>query len=124
MKILITDDEEIIRDTLNTILTKAGHTTELALDGAEALAKIKETIYDIALLDIDMPKLDGYEVLKQIRALYPLLPVIFITGSGESKKVAQSIAQYHLNAFIEKPFTPETVLDVINKSSRPKSAAI
>ena len=124
MKILITDDEQIIRDTLNTILTKAGHTTELALDGAEALAKMKDDLYDVALLDIDMPKLNGYEVLQQVRAIYPTLPVIFITGSGESKKVAQSIAQYHLNAFIEKPFTPETVLDVVNKSTRPKSAEI
>ncbi|MCU0641897.1 MAG: response regulator [Candidatus Margulisbacteria bacterium] len=116
MKILIADDETEIRTALETIVRSAGHQTVLALDGAEALEQLSRGAFDLALLDISMPKVDGYETLKQIRAAGNKMPVVFITGSGESKKVAQSIAQDRLNGFIEKPFTPEKVLEIVSKT--------
>jgi len=121
MKILIADDEEVVRTSLDGILKKGGnYETDFAQDGEEAVKKAKENLYDLLLLDLAMPKLDGYEVLKQVRAMYPDLPVVFITGTGEAKKVMQSIAQYKLNAFIEKPFTPAKVLEIVGKALKPK----
>ncbi|MFH1347093.1 MAG: response regulator [Candidatus Margulisiibacteriota bacterium] len=121
MKILIADDEEVIRSSLETILTKSGHDVIFALEGEEALNKARTSGCELVLLDLDMPKINGYDVLKQLRSTHPELPVIFITGTGEAQKIMQSIAQYKLNGFIEKPFTPEQVIDIVNKATQKKS---
>ena len=89
---------------------------DFAADGQEAMDKIKADLYDLVLLDLNMPKLDGYEVLKQVRSLYPALPVIFITATGEVKKIMQCIAQDKLTAFIEKPFTAQNVLEDVKRA--------
>jgi len=122
MKILVADDEEVIRTTLEAILKRSGnYEIDLAVDGEEAVNKAKTGMYGLLLLDLNMPKLTGYEVLKQVRKDFPELPVIFITATGEAKKIMQSIAQDKLNAFIEKPFTPEKVLNMVNKAINPWS---
>ncbi|MBI5700475.1 response regulator [Candidatus Saganbacteria bacterium] len=114
MNILIADDEEIVRTSLEMILRcGGGYQTDFALDGEEALKKIKENTYGAVLLDIEMPKINGYEVLKQARALYPSLPIIFVTGKGQPEKTIESLSNYGLTGYIEKPFTPEKVLDVV-----------
>ena len=120
MKILAADDEEIIRSSLQTILTKNGHDVILAVDGEEALNKAKTCGCELVLLDLEMPKINGYEVLKQLRTINPSLPIIFLTASGETQKIIKSIAQYKLNGFIEKPFTPEEVLDIVSKATKKK----
>jgi len=114
--ILIADDEKIVRTTLDSILRiGGGYQTSFAADGEEAIKKIEENGFDIILLDIDMPKLNGYEVLKQARALHPTLPVVFISGKGTPKAVMDSLSHFDLAAYIEKPFTPEKVLDIVAK---------
>ncbi|MBI5699820.1 response regulator [Candidatus Saganbacteria bacterium] len=116
-KILVADDEEIIRASLEAILKKAGgYEVDLAIDGEEALKKIKENLYGAVLLDIEMPKLDGYEILKQVRPLYPDLPIIFVTGKGMPEKTMESLTQFNLTGYIEKPFTPEKVLDTVARA--------
>lgn len=121
MKILIADDETEVVDSLRGILHKgAGFDTDYAQDGEETLHKIKNDFYDALLLDIVMPKLDGYAVLQQVRKIFPTMPVIFITGHGEAKKIEESIRQYNLNGVIEKPFSPKEVLDIINKAVKVK----
>ncbi len=116
MKVLVVDDEEIIRTTVAEILKGSGdHEIDFAQDGEEALKKSRVNFYDLLLLDIRIPKIDGYEVLKKVRLMYPDLPVIFLTGKGDVKKIMESIAQYKLNGMIEKPFTPEQVLAIVKK---------
>jgi len=123
MKILIADDEEVVRTSLDGILKKGGsYETDFALDGEEAVQKIASNLYDVVLLDLEMPKISGYDVLAKARVLYPNLPVIFLTGKAEAKKIAASIAKNRLSGFIEKPFTPDEVLDTISqalKAERP-----
>ncbi|MBN3033685.1 MAG: response regulator [Candidatus Saganbacteria bacterium] len=120
MKILIADDEELVRSSLEGILKKVGgFEVDFAFDGEEALKKIGANFYDAAILDLVMPKLDGYAALTRIREIHPDLPVIFITGKAtEAKKIKESITHHNLNGFIEKPFSPEGVLDVISKAAR------
>jgi len=115
--ILIADDEELVRSTLAAILEKGGgYNTDFAYDGEEALKKIKENVYGAVLLDIEMPKLTGYEVLKRTRALYPSLPIIFVSGKGKPEKTFESLTQYNLNGYIEKPFSPAKVLEIIARA--------
>jgi DNA-binding NtrC family response regulator len=72
-----------------------------------------ENVYGLVLLDIEMPRATGYQILKRIRACYPELPIVFVTGKGEPRKVVESFGQYNLSGYIEKPFTPEKVLNVV-----------
>ncbi len=117
MKILIADDEDIVRTSLDGILKKGGdYETDFAFDGEEAVKKIGSVFYDAVLLDLEMPKVSGYDVLAKARDIHPDLPVIFLTGKADARKVAAAIAQEHLTGFIEKPFTPEDVLDVVSKA--------
>jgi len=117
MKILVADDEDIVRTSLDGILKHGGdYETDFALDGEEAVAKIRNVLYDAVLLDLEMPKISGYDVLARAREIHPDLPVIFITGKADVKKVAASIAKERLSGFIEKPFSPDEVLDVISKA--------
>ena len=78
--ILIIDDEKSIRKTLSEILTFEGFVVDEAGDGAEGLKKIKENNYDCILCDIKMPKLDGIEVLEQMRETNADTPFIIISG--------------------------------------------
>ena len=117
MKILVADDEEAVRDSLAIMLKKnSQNEIDFAVDGEEAVTKITSANYDLLLLDIEMPKINGYEVLKKVRALYPTLPVVFITARGEPSKVRKSIAQYRLNGYLEKPFDTIAVLDIVKKA--------
>jgi len=114
--ILIVDDEEVIRTTLEGILKLGGgYITSTAIDGEETLAKIRDNNYDLVLLDIQLPKINGYEVLKQARNIRPTLPIVFVTGKGTAEETLKIISQYSLTSYIAKPFTPEKVLDTVAK---------
>jgi len=120
-RILIADDEEVVLNSLDLVLRRGGgYETDFARDGEEALQKVKENIYGLLLLDIAMPKIDGYQVLKEVRTMHPDLPVIFVSGRGESKRIMESLAKYDLTGLIEKPFTPEKVLNIVATTLKTK----
>jgi two-component system nitrogen regulation response regulator NtrX len=113
--ILIVDDEPGIVQSLHGILTDEGFEVMAAERGLKALDIIRETIPDIVLLDIWMPDIDGIEILKRIRELYPGLQVIMISGHGtiETAVKATKLGAYD---FIEKPLSLEKVLLSINNA--------
>lgn len=69
MKVLIVDDEELIRNIIKEYCHSEGYLTEEAADGLEAINKVKENDYDIIILDLMMPKLDGYSCYDQIKSI-------------------------------------------------------
>jgi DNA-binding NtrC family response regulator len=117
IRVLIADDDKLVRESLKSILINSnGFVCDMAADGMEAIKKVKDNFYDLLLLDLEMPRVSGYDVLQISRAIYPGLPVIFITGKANAKKVEVSIAKHKLNGFIEKPFDPKEVIDLIKAS--------
>ena len=80
--ILVVDDEASIRRTLREILEYEDFEVEEAVDGEEALVAIREHQYDLVLLDVKMPKVDGMDVLKEIAEETTDLPVVMISGHG------------------------------------------
>ena len=78
-KILVADDDRNIAELLRLYLEKEGYTTELAADGEEAVAKFNADTPDLVLLDIMMPKLDGWQVCREIRQ-YSKVPIIMLTA--------------------------------------------
>jgi DNA-binding response OmpR family regulator len=82
-RVLIVDDEDTLRLTIKTRLASAGFETESAVDGEEALEKLKGASFDVVLLDINMPRMDGITALGVIADLYPNTDVIMLTGFAD-----------------------------------------
>lgn len=106
-KILIVDDIEINRNVLNDMVLTLGHIPELAEDGLKALAKIESENYDLVLLDILMPEMDGYQVLAYMKNNNNLLhtPVIMISALDETENVVRCI-ENGADDYLVKPFNP------------------
>ena len=83
-RILVIDDERAVRDSLAKILQREGHEVVTASDGEEGLRRWREQGAAVVILDIHMPKSDGIEMLVQLRALEPSLPVIVISGGDHT----------------------------------------
>ncbi|MFM6945164.1 MAG: sigma-54-dependent transcriptional regulator [Bacteroidota bacterium] len=101
-KILVVDDEKAIRSALKDILSFEGFEVEEAVDGVEAIKKIKENEYDCILCDIKMPKMDGIEVLDQALELKPDIPFILISGHGTIDAAVDAVKKGAFD-FISKP---------------------
>jgi two-component system, NtrC family, nitrogen regulation response regulator NtrX len=101
-KILLVDDESSIRRTLSDILGYEGYKVEEAGDGMEALVKVKRNQYDLVLMDIKMPNMDGMEALQKMLVLYPEIPIIMISGHGTIDTAVESVKKGAFD-FISKP---------------------
>ncbi|SHE39953.1 DNA-binding response regulator, OmpR family, contains REC and winged-helix (wHTH) domain [Lactonifactor longoviformis DSM 17459] len=101
IKILIVEDEEPISNLIRINLTKAGYLCDCAFDGLEAADQMAEGGYDLILLDIMLPKIDGYELLEYAKTLD--LPVIFITAMGTLNHKVKGLRQ-GADDYITKPF--------------------
>ena len=112
--ILVVDDSPTVRKLISGKLEKSGHHVVCAVDGIEALAKLEEGMPDLVLLDITMPRMDGYEVCKQIRSnpAGKNLPVVMISGKdGFFDKVRGRMAG--TSGYVTKPFGPETLMKAL-----------
>ena len=89
--ILVVDDDELARMEISRCVEQQGHTVSLAEDGAQALDMLRSQKFDLVLLDLLMPDVDGFEVLRQMKADATLreVPVIVITAVGEPESVAK-----------------------------------
>ena len=108
-KILIVDDEVSILQSLSAILKDDGYGVILASSGEEALERVKKDPPDLILLDIWMPGADGLSVLEEVKRLYPLLPVIIISGHGNIETAVKATRMGAFD-FIEKPLSIDRVL--------------
>lgn len=108
-RILIVDDEPGIRQSLKGVFEDEGFTTDVVPSGEECLARVAATPYDLVLLDIWLPGIDGIETLRQLRELSPATRVIMISGHAT---IATAVAATKLGAydFIEKPLSLEHTL--------------
>ena len=112
--ILVVDDSPTVRKLISGKLEKAGHAVVCAVDGVDCLARIEEQVPDLVLLDITMPRMDGYEVCKQIRSSPATkdVPVVMISGKdGFFDKVRGRMAG--TTGYITKPFGPETLMKAL-----------
>src|SRR6202008_2166030 len=113
--ILVVDDEEIMREILETLLTREGYTVRLAASGAEGLELARALPFDAAIVDIMMPGLDGIATLDELKRLDEDLAVVIITAYG-SIESAISAMKSGAFAYITKPFKNEEVLVVVRNA--------
>jgi DNA-binding NtrC family response regulator len=114
-RILVVDDEEIVIRSCLRILAGDEFQVESVQDGREALRKIEENPYDVVILDIMMPNMDGLEVLRRVKEMHPNVDVIMITGLSQIDTAVQAMK---LGAFdyISKPFEPDELKLVVQRA--------
>ena len=108
MKVLIVDDEEMIREVLKEYVEFEGYEADEAGDGMEAVRLCREREYDVVLMDVMMPRLDGFSAVKEIRKSKDV-PVIMLSARGEEydKLFAFEIG---VDDYVTKPFSPKEVM--------------
>ncbi len=114
-RILIVDDEEIVIKSCLRILGGGDYDVEAVQDGWEALRKIDENDYDLVILDIMMPEIDGMEVLQRVKEAHPDVDVIMVTGHSQIETAVRSMK---LGAFdyLPKPFDPDELELVVARA--------
>jgi DNA-binding NtrC family response regulator len=113
-KILIVDDEKNIRLTISQSLTDMDVETDTAVNGEEALSKLKDTDFALVLLDLRMPGMDGMEVLEKLRKDRPDIRVVIITAHGTIDSAVDAMKLGAVD-FIQKPFTPKEIRHLVSK---------
>lgn len=112
--ILIVDDEPEIREEIQEYLTRKGYLVEVAGDGVEALARLKQSGLDLLITDIKMPRLDGKGLVRQARELASGMPVIAITGHGSCRGL-KKIEGVDADAVLAKPISLKALLKHIER---------
>ncbi len=113
MKILIVEDEVLLANSLKTLLEKKGFSVEVAYDGETGRDYAETGIYDLLILDVMMPKLNGYDLARQVRAERCATPILMLTAKGELEDRIEGLnagADYYLT----KPFDTRELLACIN----------
>ncbi|MFN0127917.1 MAG: response regulator transcription factor [Verrucomicrobiales bacterium] len=126
MTILLADDDPITLEALDACLRSDGYSTVLAKDGQAALEAWRSESHDLLCLDIMMPRINGYDVCRQVRAVDPFVPLLFLSAKSEEIDVVVGL---HLGAddFLRKPFGKHELLAriraALRRSQNPARAA-
>lgn len=117
--ILIVDDSSSMRQLVTFALKDAGYDVVAAVDGKDALAKANGSKVDMVVTDLNMPEMDGIELVRQLRAQpgYKFTPIIMLTTESQGSK-KQEGRKAGASGWIVKPFTPEQLIGVVKKFVR------
>ncbi len=130
-KILIVDDDPDIRDVLTIILESRGYQVVTAQNGIEGLANLKAEKPDLMILDLLMPKMDGFGVMKELReaswAEFKNMPIMILTSVGEEparrRYQLETAVELGMDDYVEKPIAPEALLERVENLLRQKKTA-
>jgi two-component system, NtrC family, response regulator AtoC len=114
-RILIVDDDEGVRQVLSQSLQESGHQVSAAESGEAAVATVRESVFDLVILDMVLPRVDGLEVLKEITALRPEAAVIMITGYASVETAIKAMKMGAVD-YVVKPFRMEEVELVVGRA--------
>ncbi|CAF1636030.1 unnamed protein product [Didymodactylos carnosus] len=116
LRVLLVEDNKINMLVAKKALTSFQASVDSAYDGAEALASLAHfPHYDIVLMDLEMPVMNGYEAIFEMKKKYPLIPVIAFTASLVDQQMLSDLLASGFNDCLLKPFNPQQLLSVIKK---------
>jgi len=116
VNILVAEDEADLREILKVTLEQEGYRAILASDGDEAIKKIEEKSFQMALIDIKMPGVSGKELVSKIKQINPWAPIVIITGSPDFKEEMSLRKQVY--EYIYKPFKLNELVKIIKRALR------
>ena len=121
MKVLIVDDEDMIRNVLKEYVEFEGNEAFEAADGMEAVRMCRDNDYDLILMDVMMPRLDGFSAVKEIKKIKDI-PVIMLSARGEEYDKLFGF-EMGVDDYVTKPFSPKEVMARINAVTKRRSPA-
>jgi DNA-binding response OmpR family regulator len=118
-KVVVVDDDDLVLIALRELLSPMNYAVVTSLTGEDALEKLSGTKFDLMILDIAMPDMDGYELCRKIREIegYYETPVIMLTAKSSDEDRLKGL-QAGANLFLPKPFSPERLLSIIDKAMK------
>lgn len=115
VRLLIADDDDVLRTTLGKIYQKAGYEVVLADNGEQAIQCVQAQPFDLALIDLSMPKKDGLETLKELKQYVPSMPVIILTAFGDWDTYAEALSN-GVDQFLSKPIRQDELLSIVQET--------
>ena len=112
---MIVDDEEILRNLLEKILSREGYQIKCAEDGLAALEMLREEPCDIVISDMQMPRMDGFELLRTIKSEFPKIGIIIMTGFGDTYTVKDALL-LGADEYITKPFRSYEISLIVERA--------
>ena len=123
LNILIIDDDQSIRTSCRQVLSRSNYVVEVAADGHEGLELMKKRAFDILILDLKMPGIDGMDVLKRMETVSPDTIVIVITGYATVESAVQAMKAGAYD-FVPKPFTPDELRVVVRRAAEKRKLTV
>lgn len=120
LKVLVVDDEEMLRNLLARILEREGYAVSTASGGKQALAFLEKSDFQIMVSDVKMPEMSGFELLKEAKGKYPRLAVVMMTAFGDENTVQQAVA-LGADGYVAKPFKSHNLTSEVQRA-RQKAA--
>ena len=115
-RILVVDDESYVRELLERVLQRRGHEVDMAADGEAALELLATNTYDLVVTDVVMPGIDGFDLLRRVKATYPGVTVIVLTGYARKQSISDFLL-YGADEYLSKPFQVPALLEAVAKVS-------
>ena len=127
MRVLVAEDNPVNRTVAHRLLSKRGHSVRVAVNGRDALAAFDEEAFDLILMDVEMPELDGFETTRLIRKReYPSgahVPIVAMTAHAMKGDEEKCLAA-GMDAYVSKPINPATLFEVIGTVTREPMARL
>ncbi len=118
-RILVIDDDPAVLVTVDLVLKRAGHDVTTTIDAYEGLERLERGAFELAIVDLFMPEMDGLEAITQISLRHPSLPIVVLSGHAFEETAAQRpdflARESRAHASLRKPFRPAELLDAIGK---------
>jgi DNA-binding NtrC family response regulator len=113
-KILVVDDDLILRQFMQTVLLSSGHLCVCAEDGLVAINLLENDTFDMVISDVEMPKLNGFELLLHVKKRYPETKFIMISGKHRPDDTMHGLTVQDAHHFLAKPFPVNLFLSTVN----------
>lgn len=116
-RILVVDDDEMVLMALEELLRPEGYEVETVSSGTEALRKLDDKGYDLLMLDVIMPEMDGFELCRRIRQKdkYKETPIVFLTAKSRDEDRDRGL-EAGANLFLSKPISPDKLIQIVSSA--------
>jgi DNA-binding NtrC family response regulator len=120
-RILVVDDDETVTDALEFVLLNNGYRVDVAANGREAIRKSENTVYNVALIDIQLPDMDGTELLTRLKDTIPKIRKIILTGHPSLQNAMESVNK-DADAYLMKPIDMDKLLELVCEQLKQQKA--
>ena len=116
-RILVVDDDEMVLMALEELLKPEGYEVHAFSSGTEALKKLDENGFDLLMMDVIMPEMDGFELCRRVRQKekYKEVPIVFLTAKSRDEDRAKGL-EVGANLFLSKPISPDKLIEIVGSA--------